>query len=96
LIWLSSALLLPILSLLLTHCKELQLRFQPQQLVFPLHLLNRKALAYVIEFLTFHKLKHSVLCPSTEVNAAIDRLENEADSSLIAQNVQEQSGDDAD
>jgi hypothetical protein len=59
--------------------------------------INKQAIAYVLEFLTFHKLNHSIICLTNEVNDTIETLTNEGEnSSLIAQKIQEQIGDDGD
>jgi hypothetical protein len=49
--------------------------------------LNKQAIAYVLEFLKFHKLGHSVECLTREVNGDIEALPLSGKFSLVAQNI---------
>jgi hypothetical protein len=49
--------------------------------------LNKQAIAYVLEFLTFHKLSNSIKCLIREVNGDIETLPLSGQSSLVAQKI---------
>jgi hypothetical protein len=49
--------------------------------------LNKQAIAYVLEFLKFHKLPNSIECLSREVNDDIEALPSSGTASLAAQKI---------